>query len=218
MLPSLSKSMPEVVAATCLAFDFQFFSEEFPEFVGSARITLAAHFDAERVVPTVRSALEVNRMGGCGSHNVDVRVRGARVRSVLRGLSPSAGEQARARMKCTPDLELSLDGFARSILVLAMAASASCERNDGESRSAAAPVDSPDRDASGSALVDSESSKGEESTRSATDAAPTFSAANDPEWQAFNDPDACAVIGQCRPDEDATAAKCSSGRCELVFP
>lgn len=196
-------------------------------------------------------------MGGCGSHNVDVKVRDARVRSVLRGLSPNVGEQARARMKCTPDLELSLDGFARSILVLALAASASCERNDGESRSAAAPVDSPDRDASGSAVVDSESSKGEESTRSATDAAPTSSAANEstlgvcmegdrcivvayvhccgstkrainaahadeykahPEWQAFNDPEACAVIGQCRPDEDATAAKCSSGRCELVFP
>lgn len=39
-----------------------------------------------------------------------------------------------------------------------------------------------------------------------------------PEWQKFDDPDECAVIGQCLDDSQVTEALCSSNRCQLVFP
>ena len=45
-----------------------------------------------------------------------------------------------------------------------------------------------------------------------------------PEWQVFDDPATCAVIGICRGDRNVTEARCNrdaeaaTGRCELVFP
>ena len=42
-----------------------------------------------------------------------------------------------------------------------------------------------------------------------------------PEWQVFNDPATCAVIGACMDDSAVTEATCSDapdGYCQLVFP
>lgn len=44
-----------------------------------------------------------------------------------------------------------------------------------------------------------------------------------PEWQSYNDPAACALIGACRDDQDVVEAWCrpdglGAGTCELVFP
>lgn len=42
-----------------------------------------------------------------------------------------------------------------------------------------------------------------------------------PEWQVFDDPDVCAMIGLCMDDSQVESAACSGapdGTCELVFP
>jgi hypothetical protein len=42
-----------------------------------------------------------------------------------------------------------------------------------------------------------------------------------PEWQFFDDPVTCAVIGACMDDSNVEAAVCEGmpdGRCRLVFP
>jgi hypothetical protein len=39
-----------------------------------------------------------------------------------------------------------------------------------------------------------------------------------PEWQVFNDPGPCAVIGACRSDSEVTEARCNNGFCSLVYP
>lgn len=39
-----------------------------------------------------------------------------------------------------------------------------------------------------------------------------------PAWQKFNDPQSCAVIGQCISDEKVKTAKCEAGQCQLRFP
>lgn len=44
-----------------------------------------------------------------------------------------------------------------------------------------------------------------------------------PEWQVFDDPAICAMVGICRDDSNVTEARCNldagdAGRCDLVFP
>ena len=39
-----------------------------------------------------------------------------------------------------------------------------------------------------------------------------------PEWQVFDDPATCAVIGACLDDSNVTDAICDSGQCRLVYP
>ena len=38
-----------------------------------------------------------------------------------------------------------------------------------------------------------------------------------PEWQTFDDPDTCAVIGACQDDSGVTEARCEQGMCVLVY-
>ena len=42
-----------------------------------------------------------------------------------------------------------------------------------------------------------------------------------PQWQVFNDPDLCAMMGACQDDSQVTSATCDGapdGMCVLVFP
>lgn len=39
-----------------------------------------------------------------------------------------------------------------------------------------------------------------------------------PEWQRFDDPATCAVVGVCADDSAVTEARCEAGACALVFP
>ena len=39
-----------------------------------------------------------------------------------------------------------------------------------------------------------------------------------PSWQKFDNPQSCAVMGQCMSDEKVKSAKCEAGQCQLRFP